>query len=132
MAEVTTCGQGLARHAVLPSKMAALSTAMADNLIAHVDAVSGEDNAAQQERRTYRDLAVRYGDAAKALAAIGDEMASQYDLPVADHASDQLSSENVITAIQAMADAEDELAALLRELAAEHRAILLELGRTVQ
>jgi hypothetical protein len=132
MAEVSTCGQGLARHAVLASKMAALNAAMAENLIAHVAVVSGKDDAAQQERRTYRDLADRYGDAAMVLAAIGNEMASQRDLPVADHDLSLMSSENVITAIQAMVNAEDELAALLRDLAAEHRAVVVELARTVQ
>jgi hypothetical protein len=132
MAEVSTCGQGLAHHAVLPTRMAALSTAMADNLLAHVDVVSGQDNAAQQERRIYRDLADKYGDTARLLATIGDEMASQHNMPVADHALPLMSSANVITAIQAMANAEDELAALLRDLAAEHRAVLRELARTDQ
>ena len=129
MAAVSTCGQGLARHAVLPSKMAALSTAMAVNLAAHVGVVAGEDDAAQRERRTYRDLAERYGGAARMLATIADEMASKHDLPMADHQPALMSSEKVVTAIEAMADAEEDLAALLQELAAEHRSILLELTK---
>jgi hypothetical protein len=130
MVEVATCGQGLARHAVLPRTMAALCTAMADNLIVHVEVVSGTEDAAQVERRAYRDLADRYGDAAKTLGTIGDEMASQYDMPIAEHALPLMSSERVITAIETMTNAEDALAALLLDLAAEHRAVLVELSHS--
>lgn len=127
MAEVTTCGQGLAHHAMLPRGMAALSRAVADNLTAHVAAVSGEDDAAGLERRAYGALAESYGDAARMLAAIADEMESRRDMPAADHDLGLLSSKDVTGAIEAMADAEDDLASLLRDLAAEHRAVLRDL-----
>jgi uncharacterized protein YukE len=108
--------------------MAALSRAVADNLTAHVAAVSGEDDAARYERRAYGALAENYGDAARVLTSIADEMESQRDMPAADHDVGLLSSEDMMSAIEAMADAEDELASLLRDLAAEHRAVLRELA----
>jgi hypothetical protein len=71
-----TCGQGLAEYSVLPAQLAEVTEAMAGNLVAHMQALELDDEAARQEHAVYLRLAEEQRQAAARLRAVAGEMAA--------------------------------------------------------
>ncbi|HEY8477221.1 MAG TPA: hypothetical protein VIN09_10195 [Chloroflexota bacterium] len=81
----TTCGQGLAAHAVVPAKLAELMAALAEVLERHTKALDLTDPDADGELRAYTGLARDHRDIAARLAGLAQQMTSYRDLPMPRH-----------------------------------------------
>jgi hypothetical protein len=124
MADESTCGQGLARHAELFQLVAELVDAVADNLSTHVPALVASDRNSQEEQRVYEQLAASQREAAASLHAVGAAMAAQQDLPMGEHDVDAMSPAAAAGALARMIGTEEQLIAHLGQLLDEHEAIL--------
>ena len=129
MADQATCGQGLAAHSPLPTKLGELTAAVADVLELHTNALDLADENARQEQRAYLKLVEQHRQTAARLFATGDEMAGYRDLPMASHDSTVLSSPEAVEAFASLVRVEQELLALLQQRVEEDRAMLSEMGR---
>jgi hypothetical protein len=85
-----TCGKGLAAHATLPSKLAELLGALADNLSLHQETLDRSDPAARAEHDVYVDLERQYRDVVRQLTSIADHMDAARNLPMGKHDADRL------------------------------------------
>lgn len=129
MAALETCGQGLASHSTLPTTLAELTAATAEVLEVHTTALDLDDENARRERDVYVKLVEMHREAAGQLLAIGEEMASHRDLPMATHDPEVMSSSEPADAFAKLVEIEQELLAMLRERVEQGRAMLDELGR---
>src|SRR4029450_8096781 len=93
--EEQTCGRGPADHSVLPAQLAEVTDAMADNLMAHMQALELDDEAAREEHAVYLRLAEEQRQAAGRLRAVAGEMAAARDLPMGRHDAQTMSSPEV-------------------------------------
>ena len=115
--EEQTCGQGLAENSVLPAQLAEVTDAMADNLMAHMQALELDDEAARQEHAVYLHLVVELRQAAGRLRAVAGEMAAARDLPMGRHDTQTMGSPEVGEAFQRFVKARQELLHLLKQMA---------------
>lgn len=129
MADQATCGQGLAAHSTLPTKLGELTAAVAEVLDLHTKALDLADENARQEQRAYLKLVEQHRQIAERLLATGDEMAGHRDLPMASHDPTMLSSPEAVDAFASLVRVEQELLALLQQRVGEDRAMLSEMGR---
>lgn len=129
MADQATCGQGLAAHSTLPTKLGELTAAVAEVLELHTKALDLADENARQEQRAYLKLVEQHRQIAERLLATGDEMAGHRDLPMASHDPTMLSSPEAVDAFASLVRVEQELLALLQQRVGEDRAMLSEMGR---
>jgi len=129
MADEPTCGQGLAAHSSLPTKLGELTAAVAEVLELHTKALDVADESARQEQRAYLRLVEQHRQTAARLLATGDEMAGYRDLPMASHDPTMLSSPEAVDAFARLVTVEQELLVLLQQRVEEHRAMLAEMGR---
>lgn len=129
MADQATCGQGLAAHSTLPTKLGQLTAAVAEVLELHTKALDLADENARQEQRAYLKLVEQHRQIAERLLATGDEMAGHRDLPMASHDPTMLSSPEAVDAFASLVRVEQELLALLQQRVGEDRAMLSEMGR---
>lgn len=127
--EEQTCGQGLAEHSVLPAQLAEVTDAMADNLMAHMQALELDDEAARQEHAVYLRLAEEQRQAAGRLRAVAGEMAAARDLPMGRHDVQTMSSPEVAEAFQRFVKARQELLAVLQRMAEQDQRMLAEMRR---
>jgi hypothetical protein len=125
--EEQTCGRGLAEHSVLPSQLAEVTDAMADNLMAHMQALELDDEAARQEHAVYLRLAEEQRQAAARLRAVAGEMAAARDLPMGRHDAQTMSSPEVADAFRRFVEARQELLAVLRRMAEQDQRMLAEM-----
>ena len=125
--EEQTCGQGLAENSVLPAQLAEVTEAMADNLMAHMQALELDDEAARQEHAVYLRLAEEQRQAAGRLRAIAGEMAAARDLPMGRHDAQTLTSPEVAHAFQRFVKAKQELLALLQRTAEQDQRLLAQM-----
>jgi hypothetical protein len=123
-----TCGQGLAEHSVLPAQLAEVTEAMADNLMAHMQALELDDEAARQEHAVYLRLAEEQRQTAARLRAVAGEMAAARDLPMGRHDQQTLTSPEVGEAFQRFVKAKQELLALLQQMVEQDQRMLAEMG----
>jgi hypothetical protein len=128
MADEPTCGQGLARHALLPQLIGELMESVADNLSAHLLALASSDANSQREKRVYDQLAASHREAAATLQAIGTEMAAQQNLPMGEHDVSAMSPSEASDALERVIRAETQLVAHLQRQLSEHQAILDAMG----
>jgi hypothetical protein len=112
-----TCGQGLAEHAELHVRLAALVGAMSGNLEAHLAAL-GSDDASAPERQAYESLLAAHRRVAAELAALADEMAGYRDLPMATHDMEKMTGPSAVDALDAFLAAEQDAADWLSRSAA--------------
>jgi hypothetical protein len=124
MTEPGTCGQGLAAHAAVPAKLGELIGAVAGNLEAHLPSLDRSDPASDREHEVYRGLAAEHRALAERLTATAAAMAAQRDLPMGRHDVQALASPEALAAFERLVAVEEELAALLDEQLALHRAML--------
>jgi adenosine deaminase len=125
--EEQTCGRGLAEHSVLPAQLAEVTDAMADNLMAHMQALELDDEAARQEHAVYLRLAEEQRQAAARLRAVAGEMAAARDLPMGRHDPQTMSSPEVAHAFRRFVEARQELLAVLRRMAEQDQRMLAEM-----
>jgi hypothetical protein len=122
-----TCGRGLAEHSVLPAQLAEVTEAMADNLMAHMQALELDDEAARQEHAVYLRLAEEQRQTAARLRAVAGEMAAARDLPMGRHDRQAMSSPEVADAFRRFVTARQELLAVLRWMAEQDQRMLAEM-----
>jgi len=127
--EEQTCGRGLAEHSVLPAQLAEVTEAMADNLMAHMQALELDDEPARQEHAVYLRLAEEQRQAAGRLRGVAGEMAAARDLPMGRHDAQTMSSPEVADAFQRFVKARQELLALLQRMAEQDQRMLAEMGQ---
>ena len=123
-----TCGQGLAEHSVLPAQLAEVTEAMADNLMAHMQALELDDEAARQEHAVYLRLAEENRQLAARLRAVAGEMAAARDLPMGRHDQQTLTSPEVGQAFHRFIAAKQELLVLLQQMVEQDQRLLAEMG----
>jgi len=111
--EDPSCGRGLAQAANLPTRLAAVTAGLAQNLEVHTRALQFDDKAAATERGAYERISRNLRSATANLEAAATEMASAIDLPVAAHDMAALTTPNVLDAFERLVAAEDELRRLL-------------------
>lgn len=126
----TTCGQGLAEHAALPSRMSDLVLALAEVLERHTKALDLTDAAARMELHAYQDLTQRFGTIAISLQAVSREMERHRGLPMAAHHADKLADPDLTTAFAEYAARAQQLFELLQHSLERHRHMLDEMATT--
>jgi hypothetical protein len=122
--EQPTCGKGLAAHAVLPERIGALLTAMAELLQNHTRSLTSADTNSGRERAAYDRLVTKQRAIASSLEDLASAMRSYRDLPMGAHDESALSDRASLEVFAAFVRAEESLLALLQESAAEHRSML--------
>jgi hypothetical protein len=122
-----TCGQGLAEYSVLPAQLAEVTEAMAGNLVAHMQALELDDEAARQEHAVYLRLAEEQRQAAARLRAVAGEMAAARDLPMGRHDTQTMTSPEVADAFRRFVKDKQELLALLQRMAEHDQRLLGEM-----
>ena len=125
--DAQTCGQGLAEHSVLPAQLAEVTEAMADNLMAHMQALELDDEAARQEHAVYLRLAEEQRQTAARLRAVAAEMAAARDLPMGRHDRQAMTSPEVANAFQRFVTDKQELLALLQRMVEQDQRMLAEM-----
>jgi hypothetical protein len=125
--EEHTCGQGLAENSVLPAQLAEVTEAMADNLMAHMQALELDDEPARQEHAVYLRLCEEQRQAAARLRAVAGEMAAARELPMGRHDTQTMTSPEVAHAFQRFVKAKQELLALLQRTAEQDQRLLAQL-----
>ena len=108
-----TCGKGLAAHATLPSKLAELLGALADNLSLHQETLDRSDPAARAEHDVYVNLERQYRDVVRQLTSIADHMDAARNLPMGKHDADRLADPMLFVAFARFVTLEEELLQLL-------------------
>ena len=127
MDEQQTCGQGLAENSALPAQLAEVTEAMADNLMAHMQALELDDEPARQEHAVYLRLTEEQRQAAARLRAVAGEMAAARELPMGRHDTQTMTSPEVAHAFQRFVKAKQELLALLQRTAEQDQRLLAQL-----
>ena len=125
--EEHTCGQGLAENSALPAQLAEVTEAMADNLMAHMQALELDDEPARQEHAVYLRLCEEQRQAAARLRAVAGEMAAARDLPMGRHDTQTMASPEVAHAFQRFIKAKQELLALLQRTAEQDQRLLAQM-----
>jgi hypothetical protein len=125
--EEQTCGRGLAENSVLPAQLAEVTEAMADNLMAHMQALELDDEPARQEHAVYLRLCEEQRQAAARLRAVAGEMAAARDLPMGRHDTQTMTSPEVAGAFQRFVTAKQELLALLQRTAEQDQRLLAQM-----
>ena len=115
MTEHSTCGQGLAEHAVLPAKLGELMAAVATVLQVHMQSLDVMDEHARNEYEAYGELVAAHRFAAGQLTAIAKQMAGYRDLPMGRHNLEAMRGPAVRQSFQTFVEREQELLALLQE-----------------
>ena len=125
--EEQTCGRGLAENSALPAQLAEVTEAMADNLMAHMQALELDDEPARQEHAVYLRLTEEQRQAAARLRAVAGEMAAARDLPMGRHDTQTMTSPEVAEAFQRFVKAKQELLALLQRMAEQDQRLLAQM-----
>lgn len=123
MEQQSTCGQGLAHHAVLPARLADVFAAIAENLEIHLTALDPNDAGAKPEHDAYVALSTGHRELESRLRALAVQMAGYRDLPMAAHDMAVMTSPNAAQAFELLMVQEEALAALLQVRVEEHRAM---------
>jgi hypothetical protein len=124
MDHVTTCGQGLAEHSVLPARMSALIGALAENLERHQKTLDLGDENSRRELAVYRDLTARLAEVAADLQAASHAMAQQRDLAMGRHDEHAMEDPGLMQAFERFVDAEQALLELLEKAVDRDRRML--------
>jgi hypothetical protein len=119
-----TCGEGLAENAVLPARLAAVTSALADVLEAHVKTLDLDDEHARSEHDAYTKLVDEHRDAAARLRAVAERMAGYRDLPMGAHDVAKSTGSEPRSAFEAFVAVKRELRDLLDEQARTDQARL--------
>jgi hypothetical protein len=119
-----TCGKGLAENAVLPARLGALTSALADVLEAHVKALDLDDEHARAEHDAYTKLVDEHRDIAARLRAVAERMAGYRDLPMGVHDERAITGAEPVAAFEAFVAMKQELRDLLDDQDIRDRQLL--------
>jgi hypothetical protein len=126
-AEEQTCGKGIAANAVTPERMGRVLEATAAVLQNHIRSLSRDDPNGRQEIEAYERLVRDHRASAKALAALAETMRSYRDLPPAPHDMAPLMDAASVETLTELVRAQQDLAELLQQRAAEYGAMLQQM-----
>jgi hypothetical protein len=124
MTRPTTCGQGLAAHAPLPTILADLAAATADVLRAHLEMLDRTDPASEGEHGVYLHLIEAHRAVAENLRALGTEMAGYEALPMGRHRQNAEAARAMAEAFARFVEVERILAGLMRDRLPDDEAML--------
>ncbi len=124
--EAATCGAGLAQHAPIPAKMAAVFAALAETLEAHRPMLILSYDNARREDEAYRKLAEAYRDVAARTAAAAALMASYRDLPACAH-DETAFGKGQLAAFESFVKAQNQLLEVLAPAAKRDEVMLVSM-----
>ncbi len=119
-----TCGKGLAASAVLPERLGAVVSAMAEVLHVHMEALDPEDDASRREHEAYGRVSRQLGQMASQLDALAREMAAYRDLPMGRHDMEAMNRPIVRESFAAFVERKQDLLSLLQETEASDQEML--------
>ena len=125
MNEPQTCGKGLAERSALPTRLGALTSAMADVLETHQQTLDFTDDNAREELTAYQQLANDYRHLTSQLHATADRMLGYRDLPMARHHAQPMLAPEIRGTLANLVERERELAALLTTWIEEDQTMLV-------
>jgi len=128
MSEEQTCGKGLAENSTLPAALGELVAATARVLEMHMKALDASDADAKRELGVYREIATTHRRIASELSTLSQLMASQRDLPMANHDMAVLMSPAPRHAFAGFVKQEERLVELLQARLTGDHAMLAEMG----
>jgi hypothetical protein len=128
MSEASTCGQGLAENATLPSALGAVMSAVGDVLEAHIPSLDPADERSRRERELYQRLIEDHRRAAHDLEAIARQMVGARDLPMGRHDQAAMASPAVRQTFQRFVAREGALLNLLQRRLEPDRHMLAAMG----
>ena len=123
-----TCGEGSAVNAVVPERIAALLSTMANVLQNHTRALNVDNANARRERDTYERLVSDQRAIASSLSALVAAMRASRELPPAPHDEHVLADQRSIDVFGEFIAAEEEMLVLLQEGVSSHRTMLSAMG----
>jgi uncharacterized protein YndB with AHSA1/START domain len=85
VSEAPTCGIGLAQHATIPLKIAAMFEGLAETLELHRALLKLEDPRSRREDEVYSELAASWAEIARAVQRAAARMTEQRELPMGEH-----------------------------------------------
>jgi len=124
MTRPSTCGQGLAAHAPLPTTLGDLAAATADVLGAHIGMLDRTDPVSEREHGVYLQLIASHRAIADALRTLGTKMAGLEALPMGRHRLDADAVRVMAEAFARFVEVEGMLARLLQGRLADDQAML--------
>jgi hypothetical protein len=127
----TTCGQGLAHNAVVPTLMAEVAARLAANLEVHATALDLDDPASAREHAVYQEVAESLRDGAADLEAAGATMLGAREMPMGRHDMAVMTSAPVLDAFERYVAAATELRTLLQARADTDAAMLAQIRAAV-
>ena len=123
----STCGEGLAQNAVLPSKLSELLASLARILEVHTRALDRTDERTAAEHDAYIAVAASHRAAAQSLQALAESMRSHRGIPMGRHETAVLLSKDALQAFEEFVRLERELKELLDQHIEEHQKMLIEM-----
>jgi hypothetical protein len=120
----TTCGQGVAAHAVLPERAAALFEAIAATLAHHRKALDLSDGAAREEDEAYAKLVVEMSEVVTRLRSVEARMSGYLNLPMGRHEESAMAGPESVAVFEKYVEAEEHLLSLLQLWLARDRRML--------
>jgi uncharacterized protein YndB with AHSA1/START domain len=121
--EAPTCGIGVAQHAAIPAKIAAMFQYLAQTLELHRRMLVRDDANARREDEVYGALASSWREIADAVGKAANEMAAQRELPMGAHDETAWGDEH-LNAYEKFVKAQSQVLARLR-VAAERDETML-------
>jgi hypothetical protein len=128
----TTCGQGLAHNAIVPTLLAEVAARLAANLEVHATALDLDDPASAREHAVYQEVAEGLRDGAADLEAAGATMLGAQGLAMGRHDMGVMTSPPVLDAFARYVAATSELRTLLAARAAADAAMLAQIENAVE
>jgi len=124
MDDQPTCGKGVADHAVLPERVAALFEAMAATLAHHRKALDRADPAAREEDDSYAKLIDEQHELVTRLRSVEARMSGYRNLPMGRHEPSVMAGPESVAVFDKYVEAEQQLLSLLELWLARDRQML--------
>jgi uncharacterized protein YndB with AHSA1/START domain len=121
--EAPTCGIGLAQHATIPAKIAAMFEGLAETLELHRKMLVLDDANSRKEDEVYRELAASWKDVAQRVEKTAAQMAAQHELPMGAH-DEAAWGDAHLKAFEKFVKAQTQVLALLRVAAERDEGML--------
>jgi hypothetical protein len=127
MEKQQTCGKGLAKHSILPAKLAELIASTAKNLELHMETLDLTDSNSRREYEAYQNLVKEHQEISTRLGKTAREMDGYRDLPMGIHDQKKLSDPVVINAFKKYTNLEQEVLTILNKQIEQDQEMITEL-----
>lgn len=124
MEEAKTCGKGLAENSELPAKASELFSALAGNLVLHMESLVADDENTRREHEAYDSLSKQHQAVADQLAAVAGAMSACRDLPMGAHDEQVFADPRLLEAFERFVAAEQAMLTSLQQRLERDRAML--------